>query len=289
VFEKIVVGFDESQGSRDALALAAALGSRFGSEITVVTVVPSPIGGAFAPALPADAYTAVRSEAEASAGRAADEVGGNSVVVEALSPARGLDEAVEQTDADLLVLGCGKGDPGEVRAGHKARHMLQGGAAAVMLAPVGFADRSEADRALDRVGVAVDGSAESDEAIRSAIALARSGPLQILSVATDFAEYWGHWGATYAMAELAEASREAARNVLEAASKELPADLAFEEVLLEGDAAAELRRRSSDGIDLLCLGSRSFGPLRRVLLGSVSSDVVAGAGCAVLVVPRPAN
>jgi nucleotide-binding universal stress UspA family protein len=59
VFEKIVVGFDESQGSKDALALAATLGGRFGSEITVATVVPTPIGGAFAPALPADAYTVV--------------------------------------------------------------------------------------------------------------------------------------------------------------------------------------------------------------------------------------
>lgn len=284
MFDKIVVGFDESEGSRDALSLAADMARRFGSETTVATVVPSPVGGAFAPALPADAYTAVRSEAEASAGRAAGEVGGSSVVVEALSPARGLDEVVEQTAADLLVLGCGKGDPGEVRAGHKARHMLQGGTAAVLLAPVGYAQGGDS---ISRVAVAVDGSPESDEALAVAAILTGEETLQIISVATDFAEYWGHWGATYAMAELAEASREAARNVLEASATKVPEGVSHEETLLEGDAAAEIRRRSAEGIDLLCLGSRSFGPLLRVLLGSVSSDVLAGAGCAVLVVPRP--
>ena len=284
MFERIVVGFDESEGSRDALALASSLGSRFDSELTVATVVPSPIGGAFAPALPADAYTAVRSEAEASASRAAEEVGGSPLVLESLSPARGLDEAIEQANADLIVLGCGRGEPGRVRAGHKARHMLQGGTAAVLLAPVGYATE---DGSLSRVAVAVDGSSESGEALRVAAGLTGDDVLQIISVATDFAEYWGHWGATYAMAELAEASREAARNVLTAASAEVPAGVTHEEVLLEGDAAAEIKRRSSEGIDLLCLGSRSFGPFLRVLLGSVSSDVVADAGCAVLVVPRP--
>jgi nucleotide-binding universal stress UspA family protein len=91
------------------------------------------------------------------------------------------------------------------------------------------------------------------------------------------------------MTELAEASREAAQHVLEAAAEELPEGVVHDDVLLEGDAAAELIRRSQQGIDLLCLGSRSFGPFLRVLLGSVSSDVVAGAGCAVLVVPRPGD
>ena len=286
MFERIVVGFDESEGSKDALALATTMRDRFGGYLTVATVVPSPIGGAFAPALPAEAYTTVRTEAEAAAARAASEVGGNPVVVEALSPARGLDEVVEGTDADLLVLGCGKGKPGEVHAGHKARHMLQGGSAAVLLAPVGYAS---GDGGLDRVAVAIDGSLESDAALGVAATLAGGSSLRVISVATDFADYWGHWGATYAMSELAEASREAAGNVLDAARKALPEGSEHEEVLLEGDAATQLRRASFEGIDLLCLGSRSFGPFLKVLLGSVSSDVIAGAGCAVLVVPRPGD
>ena len=43
-------------------------------------------------------------------------------------------------------------------------------------------------------------------------------------------------------------------------------------------------RRSSE-LDLLLLGSRGYGALRRTLLGSVSAALVRDAGCAVAVVP----
>lgn len=42
----------------------------------------------------------------------------------------------------------------------------------------------------------------------------------------------------------------------------------------------------SEQVDLLVLGSRAYGPIRSVLLGSVSSAVMRGASCPVLVVPR---
>ncbi len=37
---------------------------------------------------------------------------------------------------------------------------------------------------------------------------------------------------------------------------------------------------------MLFVGSRAYGPVRRVLLGSVSSELVESAPCAVLVTPR---
>jgi nucleotide-binding universal stress UspA family protein len=55
--------------------------------------------------------------------------------------------------------------------------------------------------------------------------------------------------------------------------------------VLEGTAPIRLAE-ASEGLDLLCLGSRGYGPVRRVLLGSVSSDVVNHAASAVMVVPR---
>ncbi len=39
-------------------------------------------------------------------------------------------------------------------------------------------------------------------------------------------------------------------------------------------------------LDLLVLGSRAYGPLRHVLLGGVSAEVMRRAHCPVLVVPR---
>jgi nucleotide-binding universal stress UspA family protein len=44
--------------------------------------------------------------------------------------------------------------------------------------------------------------------------------------------------------------------------------------------------KASEQLDLLVLGSRAYGPLRSVLLGSVSRRVTAGAHCPVIVVPR---
>jgi nucleotide-binding universal stress UspA family protein len=42
----------------------------------------------------------------------------------------------------------------------------------------------------------------------------------------------------------------------------------------------------SEHLDLLVLGSRDYGPLRAVLLGSVSRRVVDAARCPVIVLPR---
>jgi nucleotide-binding universal stress UspA family protein len=55
---------------------------------------------------------------------------------------------------------------------------------------------------------------------------------------------------------------------------------------VNGTPAAELARRSSD-LDLLAVGSRGHGPVRRLLLGSTSTRLVREARCPVLIVPRP--
>ncbi|MBN9622101.1 MAG: universal stress protein, partial [Actinobacteria bacterium] len=55
---------------------------------------------------------------------------------------------------------------------------------------------------------------------------------------------------------------------------------------LEGAAARELAGYCGPA-DLLMVGSRSYGPLARTLLGSVSSALIHEAPCPVLVVPRP--
>lgn len=282
MFNKIVVGFDESEGSRDALAYGGQLATRFGSEVVVVTSIPSPIGGSFSPALPAEAYTRLQDQARTAAEAAAAEVDGRAEVVESLSPARGVEQLAEEIGADLIVIGCSKADPGRVRAGRRARHMMHGASCAVLMAPVGFAG---SDSYPERVGVAVNGSAESGEAVATASVLAEGGTLSVISVATDFAEYWGHWGATFALTDLAEAAREIAQRDIDEALAMVPDTVTAEGVLLEGSAAQELAERSSE-LDLLCLGSRRFGPVRRVLLGSVTSELVGSVGCAVLVTPR---
>jgi nucleotide-binding universal stress UspA family protein len=57
-----------------------------------------------------------------------------------------------------------------------------------------------------------------------------------------------------------------------------------ESEILEGDPVQRLAE-SSAGLAVLVLGSRGYGPVRSVLLGSVSSGVARTAACPVLIVP----
>jgi len=76
-----------------------------------------------------------------------------------------------------------------------------------------------------------------------------------------------------------------ARKAFEAEFSGLGDDV--EREFLVGDAVAELVRRTRDA-DLAIVGSRGYGPLRSVLLGSVSAQLVREAACPVMVVPRGA-
>ena len=68
----------------------------------------------------------------------------------------------------------------------------------------------------------------------------------------------------------------------------LDRDIDASETLMDGDAR-ELLARESGELDLLVVGSRGYGPLRAVLLGSVSSALVRSAQSPLVVVPRAAN
>lgn len=284
MFRRIAVGFDGSDGSRDALALGRQLCERLGAELVAIGVVPSPTGGSLMPALPADAFTDLTEQAKVGLEKVAEEFGAATEMIESTSAARGLEELAERLEGDLLVLGCTRTDTGKVRAGHKARVLMQGSTCAVALAPVGYRHQPGE---MSVIGAAVDGSPESLRALDAAVEVAGdAGAIRVISVATDFAEAWGFWGATYALSELGEASRVFAQECLTEAIASLPESVAAEAVMPEGSAATELRRQSAAGLDMLCVGSRGYGPLRRVLLGSVTSELVREAGCPIVVMPR---
>lgn len=286
MFERIVVGFDESEGSRDALALGRRLADRLGADLVVVGVVPLPTGGSLMPALPANAFTNLVEQAEAGINKAAEEFRATTEIVQSSSAARGLEELTEKLEGDLLVLGCTRTDPGLVRAGHKARVLMQGSRCAVALAPVGYRDT---EAGLSVIGVAIDGSPEAAHALDAAVEIAGGEEVRLIAVATDLAESWGFWGATYALTELGDAARDAAKKILDQAAGSLPEGVNSTTVMAEGFAPIELRKQSGEGLDLLCLGSRGYGPLLRVLLGSVSSELVHEVSCPVVLIPRGAD
>jgi nucleotide-binding universal stress UspA family protein len=69
----------------------------------------------------------------------------------------------------------------------------------------------------------------------------------------------------------------------------LPETVQPESQLVTGPPVRVLEAEGHGDIDLLVLGSRAFGPLRRVLLGSVSAELMRQAPCPLMVVPRSAE
>jgi nucleotide-binding universal stress UspA family protein len=142
----------------------------------------------------------------------------------------------------------------------------------------------------ERIVVGVDGSRYSLRAVRWALGEAWHRRADV--------ELVGCWHVPYipdgyAMAAITpdDMSAEARRHVEDARAEyrreiELLAqeDLHVECRLAEGPASPTLEGESK-GADLLVVGRRGRGPLRRLLLGSVSRHVAAHASCPVVVVP----
>jgi nucleotide-binding universal stress UspA family protein len=282
-FNRVLVGHDGGEHAEDALAFGQLMAERCGAELVLASVVPTPIGGSMVPALPTDAYSELTGKARAALEEVANRVGATFEIEQASSPSHGLQSVGARIEADLVVVGSSPGaEAGKTRAGRKGRQLMSGGSVAVAITPDGFRERA----ALDRIGVGVDGSPESRIATETAIGLCPDGStLELLAVAAEFADEWGRWGTTYPMAEMAEATRDSATYLLAEMAEIIPDRIETKTTMLEGSAPIQLAEASA-GLDLLCLGSRGYGPVRRVLLGSVSSDVVNHASSAVLVVPR---
>jgi nucleotide-binding universal stress UspA family protein len=88
--------------------------------------------------------------------------------------------------------------------------------------------------------------------------------------------------------ELETAEKRLKAEVLEEAIKAVPDDLPVESRLLSGDPPEAIASAAKD-LDLLIVGSRGYGPVRRVLLGGFSARVIRSAPCPVLVLPRAAG
>ena len=73
-------------------------------------------------------------------------------------------------------------------------------------------------------------------------------------------------------------------DAVDAAAQEIE-DVTVDVIYGEGDAATFLAKQSGR-LELLVLGSRGYGPVRSVLLGSVSEATISASSSPVLVVPR---
>jgi nucleotide-binding universal stress UspA family protein len=213
-------------------------------------------------------------------------------VLPGTSAAKALHEAAEDHGAGLLVVGSSRrGSGGRVRAGATAARLLSGSPCPVALAPQGW-EREDLPKTL---GVAFRDTEDGREALRGAVALARRAHarLRVVTVVEEglkSAVESGTYRAGEARGRVDDVVGEhavSARRAAERALEELAAQRGVEAQIESpvGDPV-DVLIQLSEHVDLLVCGSRGYGPMRAVLLGAVSSRVVADARCPVIVVPR---
>jgi nucleotide-binding universal stress UspA family protein len=280
---KILVGIDGGPQQSAALTLAAQLAH--GGELVVATVYP--VGRATAGL--GDAYRQAAEDAASEILKAAgEELGAASVdarAVAGLHPARVLHELAVEVDADLIVIGaCHRGTVGRMLLGGTGESVVHGSPRPVVVTPRDFAGDASAPR---RIGVAYDGAAEADVALAWAEQLARDtgSSLEILTVSQFIPVAMYPGVATYPTEEImADLRDEAERQLAKAVERvTVPVDGR----VLEGPVTATLVQAAED-LDLLVAGSRGYGPLGALFMGSVSRSLAHDASCPVVVVPRSA-
>ncbi len=273
MYSTIVVGVDGHPGGRDAIALARTLGGT-ASDLVLVHVWKG-VDGVMAAA--AGAQPPVRA-GEDFLEQARRELGRpcRTVTHQAASVAGGLRRQAELLGADLLVVGSSRRQgAGRVLLGDDALAALHAAPCALAVAPRGLA----AD-AVHRPGP------EGDAAVAAARAIAREqgAELHATTVLPLLPSVWE--GPPFAYVDVVEditgEHERSAREQLTALGPDVVGHVA------RGLAIEELVRASQD-VDLLVVGSRAHGPLRRLLLGSTADGVVRDSACPVLVVTRGAS
>jgi nucleotide-binding universal stress UspA family protein len=282
--ELIVVGVDGTASGLDAVALAVRVARVTGAPLLVACVYPE---GRRSSLEAAAAAHGPANKALEEARALADEAAPEYRTVPSSSPARGLAQLAEEEDAAMVVVGSHRaGAVGRVVSGGTGERLLHGSGCPVAMAPRGY--RRQATDKLRRIGVAFVDTPDGHEALaRGADLASRSGlPLTVLSVVGVHPNWLVPEAVRPEQDTVPAEVREDYQEALDRALAGLPEGVQATGELLYGEVVDELSMVGERGVDLLVCGSRGYGPVRRVLLGTVSSALLRQASVPVLVVPR---
>lgn len=277
---RVLIGYDGSEGAADAVELCRALAAE-DAYVAVVNVLPYPgapsetfhlMTSAEFP-LPDDFFAPVVARLP---GR---EIATFTYVGD--SPARVFERHVLDEDLDLIVVGSPHlGAIGRALIGSVGEALLHGAPVPVATAPRDYASRPH--DGLRVVAVAYDGTEGSKAALAYAqsVALDSDAELDVLTVERPANPVGGALAYTLSLPEDVD-------DIQRQALRELDSSLRVRRRALDGETAAALADACEGDADLLVVGSRGYGTLDRVLLGSTSAALIRRSPCPVVVVPRP--
>lgn len=326
MFEKVLLGYAGEPAGHDAIALAARLARAAKASLTVVfpyhpllaretseqaqACIEAEVGERLA------IFGGCERESSASVAELSPLDPGSAgppAVVECLWsssswPIRALHELARYKGADLIVLGAAPATLGERLQPSLMERLVHGAPCAVAVAPAGYAASILANSgassqgagdthrqpprhgvALRRIGVGFASSPEGLTAARFACELAQREGGEVCLVAGAGLEpsLASYAFSSPALQEVEDEIYAETKLALARACEDLAVEygVAIESDAVRGEPAGVLVERSSK-LDLLVLGSRAYGPVRHVFLGSVSAQAMREARCPVLVVPR---
>lgn len=266
MFKKVLVGVDGTPRGRDAVALARGLSDPH-AKLTLAFVRSGELAEDVA-----DSDKLLREE------RAAANIEAELAGVVATSPGRGLHEQAEKLGADLLVVGsCSHGALGRAMLGDDTRAALDGAPCALAIAARGFAERP----VIARVGIGYDGSPESTAALAVAHDLAAKAATTLFALQVVSLPPLAYGGL------VAPGIGEYIEELLQEASSRMERLPDVDARAVYGFAGEELAA-FGDELDLLVVGSRGYGPLRRLVNGSTANYLERHARCSLFVLPRTA-
>ena len=278
--DRIITGIDGRAESRDAVQLSSELAAGTGAGLELAAVLD------YSP-LPIDLEpyeVALRDHFERIFEQVSAHQPGLTYTAHRLtgpSPAGALSGLAEKLDPMMVVIGSThRGRIGRVLPGSLGDRLLGGGPAPVAIAPRGYA---ESTHRIEKIGVGHDGREESSAALSFAagIAPALGAGLRLIAVVPPPSSTLE---AIVAPLGYQDALRERLEDAL-AEGEAACLGIDTETSLLSGDPADTLAAES-ESLDLIVVGSRGYGPIRRALLGDVNSSLTREAACPVIVVPR---
>lgn len=288
----VVIAYDGSDNSKDALVLGEQLCRGLDARPVIATVAVLPARLIDDPLMFATGLDElVDQRTEPAIDEARRMLGRSGVEAKKLadtSAGRALHLYCDESRPLALVIGSAHPDHlSRIRIGSTGKRLLSGATCPIAVAPQGFAERSS--EGLRRISVAVDEHEESDLALTEAGAIAKrlGGELKIVSVLGFSPLTFGPFPVPVG-ADMTKLESRRTEQLLEEAAGKVPEGVEVEIEAMVGDPGAMLEQHSGE-CDLLVVGSRSYGPVRRVLLGSVSAHLMRHAHSALLITPRGAK
>lgn len=276
--QNILVAYNPTNEAADGLALARVLEQRLGCELLVAQVLTDGTRSAL-PDLKrqravrqtvADTRQAILAALPEAANVELTTVADGSV-------AKSLHDVALAEDVEAIVVGSSHlHGLGRRLLGGGPELIADGAPCPVFVAPPGFRDC--AALAPEVIGAAYDGTSSADRALDYAADLADRLAVRLRVIGVRPAWYGRPAGSPRDFeAVLADAAA--------AVRERTGGRVAVQTVEHRGAPVAELAAETDGVVGLLVIGSRGSGPLRRVLLGSVSAAVLRAAKGPVAVVP----